>query len=127
MSRPGIEPGTRCLKGAFVVCANPSAAIPGTKRRGFVPSDHARDGEGWGPVPVHTRYTLSPREDWATTAAGHGGEWAALSLPTGGSRTREPHANTGAFLTSSAYPFVSSRLSFGAVDCNIHLLSSSRA
>src|SRR5262249_6347930 len=65
MSRAGIEPATRCLKGVFGVCTNPSDVIPGSKQRALWPVRGTWDGERSGPVPVHTRYTPSISRSWS--------------------------------------------------------------
>src|SRR5262249_35973962 len=65
VSRPRIEPATRCLKGAVVVCAKPCDAIPGLKPQAFWSTRSAWDGDRWGPVPVHTRYTPSISRSWS--------------------------------------------------------------
>jgi hypothetical protein len=43
-SRTGIEPVTRCLKGADMVCVTPFHTIPGAKRRGFLRVVRTLDG-----------------------------------------------------------------------------------
>src|SRR5262245_26050214 len=47
MSRAGIEPATRCLKGAFVGCVSPSNSIPDAERRAILPVLRASDGVRW--------------------------------------------------------------------------------